>query len=99
MGIEEDFAKALEKDPKLIEKLVRKAEFDDFKSKYKAERASPLKCPACSQWGQTGGSLWIKKGTTNEFVCRRCKLEFVVECRTISNEDLFTQLRKVAKGE
>lgn len=93
---EEEFAELL-KDPKALASLQRTTELQEFKDKYNVARASPLKCPACSQWGMTGGSLWIVKDTTNQFVCRKCKLEWLVECKTISNTELILKIREANK--
>ena len=70
MTQDDEFSKALQKDPKLLEKLLKRAELDEFKEKYNLERATPFKCPACSQWGMTGGSLWIHKDDPNLFTCK-----------------------------
>ena len=95
----EEFSKALQEDPKLMERVKKRAELDDFKEKYNVERASPLKCPACSQWEMSGGSLWgPKRGTTNEFVCRKCKLEFRIECLTTPTPELIIKMRQIQKG-
>lgn len=99
MTTREEFAEALQKDPKLLEKLQKRAELDDFKEKYNLERTTPLKCPACSQWGMTGGSLWIHKDDKSLFTCKKCKLTFRIECQTISNEQLIIQIRAVQKGD
>jgi len=95
----EEFAKTLTKDPSFLEKLKKRTELEEFKKKYNLQRATPLKCPACSQWGQTGGSLWITKDNPKRFVCRKCKLVWLLDCQTISNEELILQLRQVGKED
>jgi len=95
----EEFTKALQKDPKLLNRLKKKAELDEFKGLHNLERATPLKCPACSQWGMTGGSLWIHKEDRLLFTCRKCKITWRIECQTIPNEELIYQIREVQKGE
>lgn len=95
----EEFAKILKEDPKLAESFKRRVELDEFKEKYNTVRASPLKCPACSQWGQTGGSLWINKDDPSRFVCRKCKLEWHVECLTLPTQDLIYKMKQIQKGE
>lgn len=99
MEVSKEFLEALQKDPKLRERLQKRADLDEFREKYNVERATPFKCPACSQWGQTGGSLWINKDDKSLFVCRKCKLEWKIECKTIGNEELIYQMRQIQKGE
>lgn len=93
----EEFAKALTEDPSLLERLRKREELDGFKELYNLARATPLKCPACSSFGQPGGSLWINKDDPKRFVCRRCKLEWIIECQTTSNEELILKLREANK--
>ena len=96
--LEEEFKKLLE-DPKAIESLERKVGLAEFKSTYNTERASPLKCPVCSQWGQTGGSLWIIKGTDQtEFVCRKCKVKVKLVFLEKNNKKFIQELREALKG-
>ena len=95
----EDFTKALNQDPTLLDKLQKQSELAEFKEKYNTERATPLKCPVCAQFYQYPGSLWINKNDHTKFVCRKCKLEFKLECLTVDNEILISDLRKAAKGE
>lgn len=99
MSSEGEFAKLLAADPSLIEKLQKRADLDKFREKYNVLRATPLKCPACSQWGQSGGSLWINKDDKSRFVCRKCKLEWIISCQTVSNEELIIKMRKIEKEE
>jgi len=79
----EAFAGELEKNPKLLEQLQRRTELNEFKERYNVEKASPLKCPACSQY-MSSSSLWINKDNHTLFVCRKCKLEWKLECLTQS---------------
>ena len=95
-NLEEEFSKSLARDPTLLAKLQRQAELLEFKEKYNVERSTPLKCPACSQWGQTGGSLWRGKDK-NRFVCRKCHLEWRIECLTQSTEELIIQIKQIQK--
>lgn len=95
----EDFLRELSKDPKLLEKLQKRVELDEFRGKYNVERATPFKCPACSQYGMTGGSLWIHKDDKSLFTCRKCKLTFKIECQTLPTEELIYKMRQVIKGE
>lgn len=93
----EEFAKMLQADPKLAETLRRREELSEFKERYNLERATPLKCPVCSQWGQTGGSLWINKDDRSVFVCKKCKLSFQIFGLTVPTNILIDQLREAAK--
>lgn len=86
------------KDPKALLALQKSTQLAEFKEQYKAVRASPLKCPACSQWGQTGGSLWITEDKKT-FVCRKCRLVWELECKTVNTEELIFKMRQAAKGE
>lgn len=95
-GVEE-FARMLAQDPKLAERLQRRAEIDEFKMKYNVERATPFKCPACTQWGKSGGSLWIGKDDKSRFVCRGCKLEWKIICLTLPTEELIIQIKEASK--
>ena len=99
LELPEEFAKALSKDPRLLEKLTKRAELQDFKDKYNVERASPLKCPACSQYGMTGGSLWIHADDKSLFTCRKCKLTFKIECQTLPTEELIYKMTQIRKGD
>ena len=95
----EAFTKELAKNPRLLEQLQKKSELEAFKKRYNVERATPLKCPACSQYIVTGGSLWINKDDHLRFVCRKCKLEWILGCQTKDNDTLIEELRKTLKGE
>jgi uncharacterized protein YbaR (Trm112 family) len=95
----EDFLKAIQKDPGLIARLQKTEELWEFKKKYNVERASPLKCPACSPFFRFPGTLWVNKDDNTKFVCRKCKLEFTIVCNTVPNSQLLDDLKKMAKGE
>ena len=95
----EAFARELEKNPKLLEQLQKRAELEEFKSRYNLGRATPLKCPACSSLLQFPASLWINKDDHHLFVCRKCKLEWRLECLTQDNDILIANIRKTLKGE
>ena len=94
---EQEFLRALQDDPDLINKLKKQSELSAFKERYDVERASPLKCPACSNFVQFPGTLWIGQDDTH-FVCRKCKLEFTLICHTVPNTQLIPQLREVIKA-
>ena len=89
----EEFAKMLRENPQLVDSMRKKGELNEFKEKYDVVRASPLKCPACSQWGQVGGSLWINREDPKRMVCRKCKLEWAIECLTLPTNDLIWKLK------
>ncbi len=89
---------ALIQDKDQLARLQKQAELIEFKEKYDIDRATPLKCPACSQWQMSGGSLWIHIEDKTLFTCRKCKLTFRVECQTISNDELILHIRSMLKG-
>lgn len=99
MGVEEDFAKALENDPRLLDRLTRQGELADFKAKYNIDRSSGLRCPFCNQFGQTGGALWYNSQDPNPttFVCRKDKLVFKIESQPLSMKELIKQLKEISK--
>jgi hypothetical protein len=92
-----DFLQALQKDPRLADRLRKRAELDEFKEEYNVEKTTPLKCPSCSQWQMSGGSLWISKDNKNRFVCRKCKLIWYITCEPISTSELIIQMRQATK--
>ena len=95
----EAFLKAIEQDPTLLNRLKKQAELADFKEKYNTQRATHLKCPVCAQFYQYPGSLWINKDDHTKFVCKKCKLEYNLECLTVPNDKLIEDLRKATKGK
>ena len=95
----QEFLKALQKDPSLISKLKKRDELEEFKEKYNVERATPLKCPACASILQSPGSLYIDKDDHTLFTCKKCKLQYKIECLTLPNDDLIGNLRLVVKGD
>ena len=94
----QEFAKLLQ-DPDALARLQKQASLQEFKEKYNVERASPLRCPVCNQFGQSGGSLWINKDDHTKFVCRKCLLEFKVECLTLPNDELIIKIREASKSK
>jgi len=95
----DEFLEKLKKDPKLLERLKKREELNNFKESYNLGGATPLKCPVCSAYLKSPGSLWADKVSTSRFVCRKCKLEFTLECHTIPNSQLVGELRRVLRGE
>ena len=95
----EEFVKALQKDPDLLNKLRARASKEAFYEKYDIERASPFKCPTCAKFLQSPGTLYIHKNDKSLFTCRKCKLTFHIECQTISNEELMWKMRQVGKED
>ena len=94
-SIYEEFCR-LVSEPETLAMLTRKAEMEEFRTKYHSIKASPLKCPACSSKGYSGGSLWLQE-TKDHFVCRRCKLEWVLWCLTTPTEELISKMRQAQK--
>lgn len=99
MSSEEEFLKALQEDPSLINRLKKGSGLSDFKERYEVEKASPLKCPVCSALLQSPGTLWYKKEDPTYFVCRKCRLVFTLICHTIQNNELIDKLRQTSKDE
>ncbi len=85
------------KDPEEVERLKRSTSLNEFKEKYNVERASPLHCPACSEAGFTGGTLWFNKDKPTRCVCHKCHLEWNVECLTTPTEELIKKIREASK--
>ena len=94
-----EFLKALEKDPNLVKKIKKKEEKLSFLSQHNLKEATPLKCPACAAVIKTPGSLYVNKDDPTKFVCRKCKLEFILDCINIPMELLISNLRKVNKQD
>ena len=92
----EEFNKIL-KDPGKRAELLRKSELQDFKDTFNVERASPLRCPACSQYGQSGGSLWRVKNEKSKFVCRKCHKRFNVEWLDGDIDELILSIKEANK--
>lgn len=99
MGLFEDFAKAIQKDPSLASRLQKTGELTEFKEKYNVDKASGLKCPVCAVFFQFPGSLWLNRNDHTKFVCRKCLLEFVLACLTLPNDTLMGELKTIGKGE
>jgi len=97
--ISNEFLKEIEKDPKFLGRLRKREELSNFKESYNLDRATPLRCPVCSVYLQSPGSLWADKIDPTKFVCRKCKLEFTLICHTPKNSQLIDDLRKIVKGE
>jgi hypothetical protein len=95
----QDFFLASMKDPDLVKKILRKAELDNFKDSFGAEKASIFKCPACSQYGMTPGSLWSVKDKLHTFVCRKCNLTWEINCVTQTNEEVMWEMKKLMDGK
>lgn len=93
------FLKALEKDPDLGSKLVKRAQMEEFKEKYKVDRASSLKCPACAAVLRSPGTLYWDPTRPNHFVCKKCKTIYHIECKTVPIEDLVENIRLILKGD
>jgi len=96
---QEDFLKALSKDPGLIGKLGKQEDLRSFKDKFGVEKASGLKCPACAAFFQYPGSLWYRPINPIHFVCRKCKLEFRIDSLTVPNLELIEEVKRISKGK
>jgi transposase-like protein len=98
--ISQEFLSQLIKDPQLINKLKRQDEKEKFLSKYGVKRATPFKCPACTSYLQSGGTLWgPMEGYNDRYVCRKCELVWDVQCVTRPNDDIALKIREIKKGK
>lgn len=96
--VSNEFLEALAKDPKLIEKLQRRAALDEFKTKYGVQRSTSLKCPACTTYLSTGGSLWGPMAETqSQYVCRKCFLVWTITCVTQPIADVIAAIKQLQK--
>jgi len=96
----EDFLKALQKDPSLAGRLQKREGLTEFKEKYNVEKSSGLKCPVCGAFFQyPPGSLWYSPTNPTHFVCRKCRLEFNLNCITLPIPDIIKELKGSGKGE
>ena len=94
-----DLLEKLAKDPKYIERVQKSYELESFKSKYGVSGSSGLRCPACNQYGQSGGSLWgPREGTDNEYVCRKCELVWMLRCLSKSVKEVIREVKGGQKG-
>jgi len=99
-AIPEQLLKRLLEDPNFLNRLERGFEKEKFLKEFKVQKATPLKCPACSYYMQTGGTLWGPvKDEPNHYVCRKCRLVWELKCVSEPTEELFQKLRQIKKGE
>lgn len=75
---EAELQKALDKDPKLLDRLARQASLEKFMTDFKVDRKTPLKCPVCTV-GWDVGVLYQSTTDENRLVCKKCHLELKVE--------------------
>ena len=73
------FLKSIEKkgDIKLLDSLSRQEELDKFREEYGAGERTPLACPICSHYMNTG-RLYRVEGKKDTFVCRTCKTTLLI---------------------
>jgi len=83
----------LAKDPKYVEKAQRFVAQADFKEKYNVTKSSGLRCPACNQYGMSGGSLWWNPDYPTRFVCRKCNLVWKITCESANLEDVIKEVK------
>ena len=93
----DNFLKEFRKDPNLLSKIQAKEGMNEFKEKYNVEKATPLRCPICNQYGVTGGSLWISKDTSSSFTCRKCHITFIITTSPVPIEEIPDLLRRMNK--
>ncbi len=98
--VSQEFLDKLLKNPKLLQQLKRKDEKEKFLNTYKVSKATPFKCPACSAYLQSGGTLWgPAEGSDNQYVCRKCMLVWNVRCITEPNDVIASKVREIKKGK
>lgn len=97
MEVSKEFARAISKDPNLLTTLQKRIEKEEFFSTYNIDKATPLKCPHCSSYLNTGGSLYIHKEDPNTFTCRKCKLTFTLISHEKPLDLLINNLRLINK--
>jgi hypothetical protein len=91
----EDILARLAKDPEYLTKVLNSSRLAAFKDGYRVERSTGLKCPACSNYFTTGGSLWGPvEGTTDMYVCRKCLLVWQIRCSTRSIDSIITEVKE-----
>lgn len=108
MEIDRELLEKLAKDPTLIQRAIRSDNLDSFKNEFDVVKSSGLRCPACSQYGQSGGSLWWNPNRygslekkfpesevilDHEFVCRKCERVWHIECTTHPIEDVIKEIK------
>jgi len=95
--MDKDFFEELNKNPDLVAQLKRASDLSDFKERYNVSRSSSLRCPACNQWGQSGGSLWVNKDYPEKMVCRKCYLEWEIKCLSKPIEEVIKTIKNAGK--
>jgi len=93
-----DFLKKVQEDPSLVDRTLRQDELRVFKEKYNVIGASGLKCPSCAAYLDNPGSLWWNPENPTYFVCRKCKLEFLIDCWNVKISMVIEELKRVSKG-
>lgn len=91
-----DVLARLTSDPEYVKRVLRSNELDTFKQEFGVVGSSKLRCPACSQFGQSGASLWWNPDNPTRFVCRKCKRVWqinLVESRGETILDVINEIR------
>jgi len=91
--LSKDLLEKLAKDPDYLKKAIRSNDLDTFKSKFGVTKSSKLRCPACNQYGQSGGSLWWDPDSPTWFVCRKCHLVWTIKCESANLEDVIKEIK------
>ena len=91
--VPKDLLEKLIKDPEYLKRAIRSDDLESFKSKYGVYKSSGLRCPACNQYGKSGGALWWHPETPTCFVCRKCKLVWQIECETKPIEEVIQEIK------
>ena len=96
VSVPRKFLENLARDPDLVKKVIRAGELAEFKEKYGVTRSTGLKCPACSAYFTTGGSLWgPMKDTVGAYVCRKCGTIWHLECVSKPIMDVIDEVRGI----
>ena len=93
--LSKELLERLAKDPDYLKRAIRSNDLDTFKNRFGVTKASGLRCPACSQYGQSGGSLWWLPEAPETFTCRKCERTYTITC---NGEDVFDIIKEI-KGK
>ncbi len=88
-----DIVEKLANDPNYLKRAISSNAREAFKDKFGVSKASGLRCPACSQYGTSGGSLWWNPEVPTYFACRKCERVWTINCLTEPNEDVIKEIK------
>lgn len=93
------FLEKVQKDPGIVNRTLKQEDLRAFKELYDVTGASGLKCPSCSSYLESPGSLWWNPENPTSFVCRKCHLVFKIECKSYPIEAICEEVKKVTSGK